>query len=174
MAEFSGTFKISIRFYGHLERNFSRWPGALLTKITVRVIINVRSLFALICSTSMVKLSHYLKCFAGSRCYVSYLPQAGRKECMNSLWNEKQMSLLWKCNQTTFEVPGRSIFANQEILNLKNQMLICFWSKHPFHRKPWVPFLLWWHSKFLICLGNLFPKWHSEWLLPLPASWVLW
>ena len=92
---------------------------------------------------------------------------------MNSLWNEKQMSLLWKCNQTSFEVPGRSIFANQEILNLKKQMLIRFCSKHVFHRKPWVTFLLWWHSKFLICLGNLFPKWHSEWLLPLPASWVL-
>lgn len=173
VAEFSGNFKISIRFYGHLERNFSWWHGAILTKIIVSVIINVRPLFALICSTSVVKLSHYLKCFAGSRCYISICHKLAGRNVWTQLWNEKQMSLLWKCNQTSFEVPGRSIFANQEILNLKKQMLIRFWSKHLFHRKPWVTFLLWWHSKCLICLGNLFPKWHSEWLLPLPASWVL-
>lgn len=71
VAEFSGNFKISIRFYGHLARNFSWWHGAILTKIIASVIINVRSLFALICSTSVVKLSHDLKCFAGSRCYIS-------------------------------------------------------------------------------------------------------
>lgn len=71
VAEFSGNFKISIRFYGHLERNFSWCLEAILTKIIVSMIINVRSLFALICSTSMVKLSHYLKCFADSRCYIS-------------------------------------------------------------------------------------------------------
>lgn len=55
---------------------------------------------------------------------------------MTVLWNGKQMWLLWKCNQTAFEVlRRRSVFANQETPNPRKQMLVCFGSKHLFHRK---------------------------------------
>lgn len=56
---------------------------------------------------------------------------------MNLLWNGKQMWLLQKCNQTAFEVLGRSVLANQEIPKPRKQMLVFCWWKYFFHRKLW-------------------------------------